>query len=237
VRAEVAGQLELAVPVVPWHTIRTRPARLAGSLGAALGTMGKIAGDVVLLAQTEVAEAREGGAEDRGGSSAMPHKRNPVTAAAILACAQQGPGLVSTVLSAMAQEHERATGRWQGEWLPLAQLLELAGSAAAAARQLLSELEIDPDRMRADIAEPALSERVSALLAQSIDPSEARRLVQAAARDAASQGRSFRELLLELSEVRDGLGADGVDRALTPEGYLGVAQQLIDRALAAHRGE
>src|SRR3954451_9218619 len=103
VAAEAARQLELAEPTVPWHTVRLRPALLAGALGAAAGVIGKVARDVTLLAQTEVGEASEAGGDGRGGSSTMPHKRNPVAAVAAEACAQRVPGLVATMLGAMAQ--------------------------------------------------------------------------------------------------------------------------------------
>jgi 3-carboxy-cis,cis-muconate cycloisomerase len=230
----VAEELGLATAPLAWHTIRIRPAQLACALGMALGAMGKIALDVVLLAQTEVAEAREGG-EERGGSSAMPHKRNPVGAMAIRACALRGPGLVSTILAAMAQEHERAAGSWQAEWPTLAELLCLTGSAAATLRELLAGLELDPERMLADIVPEAMSERVAAALAESIGPARARAIVQQAARSATSEGRPFRDLLLENTEVSEGLGADGLGRALDPKTYLGASDALIDRALAAHR--
>ncbi len=110
--------------------------------------LAKVARDVTLLAQDEVGEVREGGAPGRGGSSAMPHKRNPVAAVSVLACAQRVPGLVATMLGAMAQEHERAAGAWQAEWGTLSDLLRLTGSAAAWSRDLLEGLEVDPQRMR-----------------------------------------------------------------------------------------
>jgi 3-carboxy-cis,cis-muconate cycloisomerase len=121
---------------------------LAAALGALAGVLGKIAGDVALLAQDEVGEAREGGGSQRGGSSAMPHKRNPVAAVSLTACAHRVPALVATMLGAMAQEHERAAGAWQAEWGTLSDLLRLTGSAAAWARDLLEGLEVDAERMR-----------------------------------------------------------------------------------------
>jgi 3-carboxy-cis,cis-muconate cycloisomerase len=233
---DVASQLALAVPTLPWHTVRTRPARLAAALATTLGALAKLALDVVLLAQTEIAEVREGGGEQHGGSSAMPHKRNPVNAVAILACAEQAPGLLATVVSAMVQEHERAAGSWQAEWPAVSRLLELAGSAATAVAELVTALEIDPQRMREDIVELGLSQQVVAALSQTIDGSKARRVVEDAARTSAERGRRFREVLLEAPEIRDQLGPDELDRALSPDDHLGAAGELIDRALAAHRG-
>jgi len=151
VLSELARELQLAEPALPWHTTRNRTAELAGALGQASGTAGKIALDVQLLAQTEVGEAREAGPAGRGASSAMPHKRNPVAAVCALACARQAPGLVATLYAAMPQEHERAAGAWHAEWQPLTELLQVTGSAAAWLRDCLERLEIDPERMRANL--------------------------------------------------------------------------------------
>src|SRR4051794_9844552 len=150
VASEVATELGLLQPVLPWQADRTRPAALACALGVLAGALAKPARDVALLAQTEVAEVREG-VEDRGRSSAMDHKRNPVAAVSTLACAARTPGLVATVLSGMAGEHERAAGAWQAEWGTLTDLLRLTGSAAAWARDLLEHLEVDPEAMRAGL--------------------------------------------------------------------------------------
>jgi 3-carboxy-cis,cis-muconate cycloisomerase len=150
VAARVAAELGLGEPVLPWHTHRVRPVALAAALGALAGVLGKIAGDVALLAQDEVGEVREGGEPQRGGSSAMPHKRNPVAAVSLTACAQRVPALVATMLGAMAQEHERAAGAWQAEWGTLSDLLRLTGSATAWARDLLEGLEVDAERMRSN---------------------------------------------------------------------------------------
>ena len=156
VAARVAAELELAEPVLPWQAIRVRPVSLAAALGALSGVLAKIARDVTLLAQQEVAECREGGGSDparpRGGSSAMSHKRNPVGAVSVLACSKRTPGLVAAALADMEQEHERAAGAWQAEWGTYTELLALTGSATAWARELLEQLEIDPARMRANLA-------------------------------------------------------------------------------------
>ena len=158
VAAHVARALELADPVIPWHTNRARPAGLASSLGALAGALAKVAGDVILLSQTEVGEVREGGGPDRGGSSAMPHKRNPVASVSIVACTQRVPALVAAVFSALPQEHERAAGRWQSEWGTISELLALTGSTAAWGAELLGGLQVDAERMRANLgdAEPDL---------------------------------------------------------------------------------
>ena len=152
--AHVARELGLADPVMPWHTNRARPAGLASALGALAGACAKLAGDVILMAQTEVGEVREGG-ENRGASSAMAHKRNPVAAVSAVACAERVPPLVATMFGAMAQEHERAAGRWQAEWGTMTDLLKLTGSAAAWTADLLDRLEVDAARMRANLGDAA----------------------------------------------------------------------------------
>lgn len=151
VGARVAQLLKLTDPGAPWHTNRVRVAQIACAVGVLAGALAKVAGDVVLLAQGEVREAREGGAPGRGRSSAMAHKHNPVAAVSTLACARRVPGLVATVLSNMEQEHERAAGSWQAEWGTLSELVSLTGSAAAWAADMLSNLELDTERMRVNV--------------------------------------------------------------------------------------
>jgi 3-carboxy-cis,cis-muconate cycloisomerase len=238
VARRVSERLGMPMPELPWQAVRLRPVRLACALGTALGVMGKIGRDVVLLAQTEVAEVSEGGGEGHGASSTMPHKRNPVGAIGLVACAQRAPGLVATMLGAMMQEHERGAGGWQAEWETQLELLRLTGSAAAIARELLSGLEVDPGKMRTDMdltGGLVMSESVAAALTPSLGRADAQTLVERAARRSAESGRGFREVLLALPEVADALGADGLDRALDPAAYLGVTAALLDRALAGHR--
>ncbi len=150
VAGRVAATLGLVEPLLPWHTDRTRVAQLAGALGGLAGVAGKISRDVTLLAQTEVGELHEG-REGRGGSSAMAHKHNPVAAVSAIACARRVPGLVATLLAGMEQEHQRAAGAWQAEWGTLTQLLTLSGSATAWVRDLLENVEVDTERMRANL--------------------------------------------------------------------------------------
>lgn len=151
IAARVAAELGLAEPVMPWQAIRVRPVQLAAALGALAGVLGKIARDVTLLAQQEVGEAAEGGDANRGASSAMAHKRNPVAAVSVLACAKRTPGLVTAALAAMEHEHERAAGAWQAEWGIHTELLGLTASAAAWGHELLEQLQIDAERMRANL--------------------------------------------------------------------------------------
>lgn len=148
--ADVAATLGLAVPALPWYTDRRRPAELAAALGVVAGAAAKLAHDVVLLAQSEVGELREGGGG--GASSSIAHKQNPVAAISVLACAQRVPALVAAMLAAMVQEHERAAGAWQAEWETLPELLRLTGSAVAWAAEMAGRIEVDEARMAANLA-------------------------------------------------------------------------------------
>lgn len=144
--ADLARRLGLGAPTVPWHTERTRIGELAAALGVASGAVAKPARDIVLLAQTEVGEVEEG-VPGRGGSSTMAHKHNPIAAISAVACAHRSVGLVSTLLGAMAQEHERGAGNWQAEWIPLRELLISTGSAAAWLRDSLEHVVVRPEAM------------------------------------------------------------------------------------------
>jgi 3-carboxy-cis,cis-muconate cycloisomerase len=152
--ARVGAELGLRAPVLAWHGDRRPVGELAGALGVAAGAVAKFAGDVILMAQTEVGELSETG--EGGGSSSMAHKHNPVRAISAAACARQAPGLVATLLGAMAGEHERAAGAWQAEWQPLLQLLTVTGSAASWAADLSGALDVDVDSMRANLGSATL---------------------------------------------------------------------------------
>src|SRR3954447_15132977 len=239
VLAAFADELGLDEPVIAWHTIRTRPAELAGALGAAAGVMAKVARDVVLMAQTEVGEVREG-VPGRGGSSTLPHKRNPVAAISAVASAMRAPGLVASLLGAMAHEHERAAGPWHAEWRPLCELLEATGSAAGWLRDCLENLEVDVERMRAnlDLTHGALlAERVTTALAPALGRHPAHELVQEAAQEAFASERPLGDVLAEDGEVTAHVDRDEIARLLDPACYLGATDALIDRALRAHRSE
>jgi 3-carboxy-cis,cis-muconate cycloisomerase len=236
VAAELARELDLAAPALPWHTERGRVVELGSALSLLSGALAKPARDVTLLAQNEVAELRVRTAEDAGGSSTMPHKRNPVMAVAVLACAARVPGLTATLQTAMVQEHERAAGAWQSEWETLADLLRSVGSAAAAARELLETLEVDSERMRANLlaaGDLVMAESIVSSLASRLGWWSAQELVQAAAGRARDVGATLRETLLQTPAVAD-LETAELDAALKPESYLGAADVFVDRALAAY---
>ncbi len=253
VRALLAEELGLARPVLPWHTDRLRIVELASALAGACGVLGKIARDVTLLAQSEVAEVREGpsgregaggsGGGQRGGSSAMPNKRNPVAAIVILGCTRRAPGLLATVAASAEQEHQRAAGAWHAEWEPIADLLRLTGSAASWAAELLAGLEVDAGRMRANLDSAGgfpLAESVVAALAPALGRLPAHDLVAEASAMAAADGRDLRDVLLNSPDLAArledaGIRAGQVDAALDPSAYLGSAAVFTDEALAAHR--
>lgn len=235
VTQSLAGLLGLPVPLLPWHTARLPVADLAGALGATAGVVSKVALDVVLLAQTEVAEVAEG-EKTRGGSSAMPHKRNPVAAVQARAAARRAPGLVATLLAQMEQEHERAAGAWHAEWAPLSDLILTTGSAVAWLRDCLEDLRIDPARMRHTLEVAAgdfPSERVAAALARVLGRAAAHELVAAAARSARAGARSFKEALLADDRATRAVSAERLDELLNQPLDIGEAPTLVDAALAA----
>ena len=219
----LAAELGLTAPVLPWHTDRTRIAELAAALGTVAGVLGKIALDVI-LSEGEVAEGTG------GGSSTMPHKRNPVRAILVRAAAIRAPGLVATLLAAMPQEHERAAGGWHAEWEPLTDLLRIVGGAAAHARELLAGLRVDAARMRANLDAAGgrpMAENVAGRLAAALGRAAANDLVARLAREPGP----FREALLADPTVRAHLDEAAVDEALDPVRYLGVAGEFVDRVL------
>jgi 3-carboxy-cis,cis-muconate cycloisomerase len=227
--------LGLTEPAVPWHTHRDRVAEIAATLGLLTGTLGKIARDFSLLMQTEVAEAFEPVGEGRGGSSTMPHKRNPVYSSIMLAAAARMPGLISTMLTAMVQEHERGLGNWQAEWETLAEIFRLTGGSLRVACQLVSGFTVDSVAMREHIninGGIALSEAVSFALARKIGKAQAHHLLEVVSRAAINQHLSLRETLLQSDEIRQHLSIEQIDCALDPAQYLGSASVFIATVLA-----
>ena len=222
-----ARELDLPEPELPWHADRQRIAELGAALATAAGVAAKIAGDIVLLSQTEVAEVREGGG---GASSTMPQKRNPAASVRAIACARQARGHAAVLLAAAEGEHERAAGAWQSEWAALSGALACGGGALANTAEALAGLEVDPERMRQNLDATGglvLAERVSQLLAPRVGRREAHEIVSAAAATG-----SFRWALV--ADERVGLSAEEVDVLLDPEEYLGSAGALVDRALARY---
>jgi len=234
----LARELDLSLPEQPWHTQRDRLVEFAGWLGLLAGTLGKLGRDLSLLMQTDVGEAFEPSAPGKGGSSTMPHKRNPVGAAVLIGAATRAPGLVATMLSAMPQEHERSLGLWHAEWETLPELCCLLSGALQQARLLLPGLEVDAARMRANLDLTrglVLAEAVSIALAQRIGREHAHHLVEQCCRQAVNESRHLRAVLGANAEVSAELSAAELDRLLDPAHYLGLAQRWVARAVAEHR--
>ncbi|SMH34551.1 3-carboxy-cis,cis-muconate cycloisomerase [Azospirillum agricola] len=233
----LARELDLPLPALPWHASRDRITELAAALGILAGTLGTIGRDVSLMMQMEVAEAFEPTGPGRGGSSTMPHKRNPVSCAVLLSAAVRAPALVGGLLAAQVQEHERGLGGWHAEWQALPDLARLVAGAAHHAASMIAGLTVDADRMRANLdltrglilAEAvtmALGGRMGRLAAHS-------RVAEASLRAAAGQ-RPLRDVLAEDSEIAQALGIDELDRLFDPLNYTGSAAVFIDRVLAGH---
>jgi 3-carboxy-cis,cis-muconate cycloisomerase len=233
-----ARRLGLGEPLVPWHTARQRIAALGAALATATATAAKISGDVALLMQTEIAEAAEPAGEGRGGSSTLPHKRNPVAAAAVATATRRATALLPLLVGAVVAEHERPLGAWQAEWLALGELLALAGGAAAHTAETLAGLEVDPAAMAANLDRAGgllLAERVTFALAEVLERAEAAALVTAAAGRVSAGACDFAEALAAEPRIAEVLDRPRIDELLQPSGYLGASETWIDRALAAHR--
>ncbi|MFD4699663.1 lyase family protein [Streptomyces niveus] len=233
--AAYAAQLRLAEPTLPWHTLRTPVADLGSALAFTAGALGKIAADVLVLSRTEIGEVAEARG---GGSSAMPHKRNPVLATLIGAAARQAPALASVLLGALVAEDERPAGPWHAEWQPLRELLRLTGGAAHDAAELTAGLRVFPGRMRDNLGLTQgllVSERLAAALTAAVGRARAKQLVAAAARLATGAGIPLAQALTESDPAVAELIGEERMRALTdPAGYTGSAGALVDRALAEH---
>ncbi len=238
VAASLARELGLSLPDLPWHTQRDRVAEVATVLGLLTGTLGKMARDISLLMQTDVGEAAEPAAAGRGGSSTMPHKRNPVGCAIALTAAVRVPALVSTMLSGMVQEHERALGGWQAEWDTLPDIVLLTSGALRQMRDVAAGLQVDAGRMAANLALThglIMGESVMLALGAAIGRMAAHKLVEEASRQAAASGRHLRDVLAEDAEVSRHLSPDVLDKLLDPANYRGEAGAFVDRVLARHQ--
>ncbi|GHE66726.1 3-carboxy-cis,cis-muconate cycloisomerase [Streptomyces capitiformicae] len=225
--AAYARELGLCEPELPWHALRTPIADLAGALAFSAGALGKVAVDVLTLARTEIAEVAEGSG---GGSSAMPHKANPVRSTLIAAAARRAPQLAATLYGSLAAEDERPAGAWHAEWEPLRDLLRLVGGAARDAVELTRGLRVNADTMRRhlDLTHGLIvSERLAAELAPVLGRARAKELLTRAAERVHAEGRSLGELLTEEPELKDLDLADLTD----PTRYTGSAGALTDRAL------
>ena len=236
VAERLAGELKLPLPDAPWHTHRDRIAEAAAVFAIVAGTCGKIARDVSLMMQTDVAEAFEPSGEGRGGSSTMPHKRNPVAAATALAAATMAPNLAATIFAAQVQDHERSAGPWHAEWPTLPNLQLVTSGALASIVDIAEGLEVDAARMRANLDATGgliMAEAVTMALAEKIAKSEAHHLVETASKKAVAGKKALRDVLAKDPKVSAHLSVDSIAKLFEPMAYQGASQTLIDRLLAS----
>jgi 3-carboxy-cis,cis-muconate cycloisomerase len=237
--AELIGEeLGLVVPALPWHAERDRIAEVAAALGIMAGTMAKIATDLALLRQSEVAELGETAVAGKGGSSALPQKRNPVDAIVASAAARLAIGLVPVVLNAMSQEHERAAGGWQAEWEAMPRLFNNTACAVERVGEALASLTVDAARMRANLDASGglvMAEALTMALAARLGRPEAFGLVRAAVERTMTTGDDLRPAALDDERIRSALSPEEIEAALDPMRYLGSADVSLDRALAGYR--
>jgi 3-carboxy-cis,cis-muconate cycloisomerase len=234
VAERLAAELKLPLPDAPWHTHRDRIAEAASVLAIIAGTCGKIARDVSLMMQTDVGEAFEPAGEGRGGSSTMPHKRNPAAAASALAAATMAPNLAATIFAAQVQDHERSAGPWHAEWPTLPTLLLVTSGGLAAIVDIAEGLEVDAVRMRANLDATdglIMAEAVTMALAEKIGKSDAHHLVEAASKKAVKDKKHLRDVLAADAKVTAQLDAGNIAKLFEPMAYQGASQALIDRLL------
>lgn len=233
----LAAELKLALPDQPWHTQRDRLVEFGAVLGLVAGSLGKMGRDISLLMQTEAAEVFEPSAPGKGGSSTMPHKRNPVGSAVLISAATRVPGLLGTLFSAMPQEHERSLGLWHAEWETLPQICCLVAGALAQALNIAQGLEVDAQRMAQNLDLThglVLAEAVSIELAQRVGRETAHHLLEQCCKRAVAEHRHLRAVLGDEPEITAQLSAAELDRLLDPAHYLGQATTWVERARAEH---
>jgi 3-carboxy-cis,cis-muconate cycloisomerase len=236
----LAEELTLGRAELPWHAHRDRIVEVAAVLGLLVGSLGKMARDIALMTQSEVAELAEPATAGRGGSSSMPQKRNPVGCATVLAAATRVPALVSGLLSAMPQEHERGLGGWQAEWEMLPEVFLLTSGALSQSCQLIAGLRVDTQRMLANLEATrglVYAETVTRALARTRGRPAAHTLVERACQRAVESRRHLMEVALEDAEITQHLSAAEMHRLFDPQPHVRAAALLVDQALAAARTE
>jgi 3-carboxy-cis,cis-muconate cycloisomerase len=234
VQEKLMAELGLGQPEIAWHTARDRIAEVGCFLGLVGGTLGKIATDVKLLMQTEVGEVFEPYAKDRGSSSTMPQKRNPISCNYIHSCVAMVRQLVAALLDAMVEDHERSTGPWEIEWIAVPEIFLLSAGALQQARTLLEGLEVDAARMRANLeitGGQISTEAVMMGLASHLGRQRAHDLVYEISRQASLSGQSLLDLLAENEEIAASLDRAALAKLLDPAEYLGLSGEMVDRVL------
>jgi 3-carboxy-cis,cis-muconate cycloisomerase len=232
-----ADALDLRVASITWHTHRDRLAEVATTIGLLAGTLGKLGRDLSLMMQTELAECAEGYTAGRGGSSTMPHKRNPVSCSVMLGAATRLPGLVATMLTAMVQEHERGLGGWQAEWETLPEIFRITAGSLRHASTALHDLNVVPEAMLKNLEITqglSMSEAVSLALAEKIGKQRAHQILAEASARAIEQKRNLVEVLTESSEVTEHFSSRQIANLLDPKHYLGSTKHQIDAVLALY---
>jgi 3-carboxy-cis,cis-muconate cycloisomerase len=234
----LARELGLAVPDAPWHVARDALAETASTLGILCGNLAKFATDIILLMQTEIAEVFEPHQAGRGGSSTMPQKRNPIASEYVLAASRGVHALVPLMLSAMAQDHERATGPWQSEQLALPQVFVLTSGALMHAAAIAEGMTVDTKRMRQNLDSThglVLAEAVMMAAAKALGRDKAHHVVEHAASKAIAEKRPLADILKEDKTLAGHLSAAEIDRVLDPAGYVGESAGVVDRVVARTR--
>jgi 3-carboxy-cis,cis-muconate cycloisomerase len=237
VAGALAKTLKLQLPEQPWHTQRDRLVEVASLCGLIAGSLGKLGRDMSLLMQTEAGEVFEPAGQGRGGSSTMPHKRNPVSAAVLISTATRVPNLVATMFAAMPQEHERSLGLWHAEWDTLPDIFCLTSGALEQALLVAEGLDVDVERMRNNLELThglVLAEAVSIALSQRVGREQAHHLVEQCCRRAVEQKCHLRDALGQDQTVTAELSTAELDRLLDPAHYLGEARTWVARACAEH---
>jgi 3-carboxy-cis,cis-muconate cycloisomerase len=232
----MAQALNLAEPALPWHTQRQQIAEVAGALAVAAGTVAKITYDIALLMQLEVGEASEGGGPNRGGSSTLPQKQNPVSATTVGGAARRATALTAVIHGALAHEHERGVGNWHAEWATLTELLQLSGGAVAGAAECVAGLQVNALVMAENLAASGpslLAERFTLELTRRAGRSTAVSLVAEALASPTADGVDFLDALVRAG-VTTWITPDELTAFSDPSTYLGSSNDFIDHALAAH---
>ncbi|KYQ84204.1 3-carboxy-cis,cis-muconate cycloisomerase [Acinetobacter sp. NRRL B-65365] len=235
-----AAQLNLTVPACTWHGERDRMVEIASTLALIVGNVGKIAKDWSLLMQTEIAEVFEPAAKGRGGSSTMPHKRNPVAAASILAAANRVPALMASVYQSMVQEHERALGAWHAEWLAIPEIFQLCAGALERSSEVLEHMQVNADAMQRNLECTnglIMAEAVMMALAPKLGRLNAHHLVEQACQQAVAQHQHLKTVLSNMEQVNVYFNDQALDDLFNPASYLGNIQAQIDAVLHAAQGE
>jgi len=235
-----AKQLNLTVPTSTWHGERDRIVEIASVLGMIVGNTGKMARDWSLMMQTEIAEVFEPSGAGRGGSSTMPHKRNPVAAASILAAANRVPALMSSIYQSMVQEHERSLGAWHAEWLALPEIFQLCAGSLQRAIEVFEGLEVQTDNMCRNLECTQgliMAEALMMSLAPKLGRLNAHHVVEAACKQAVAEQRHLLDVAQNHPEILAVFNSEQLSQIFNPQNYLGNTQQQIDAVLQRVQGK